>query len=277
MPLSTTVKMLKDVQTAGKAIGAFNIENMEMAHAVISAAAEMNSPVILQATSGTAKFAPLRVYTAMVTALAQKATISVALHMDHSNESLVLQALEAGFTSVMYDGSKESYEVNMNRTKAMVEAAAPLNVPVEAELGSVGGKEDDIEAEIIYTDPQMAAEFVAYTGVDSLAIAIGTAHGIYKDTPKLDIERLKAIRKQVSVPLVLHGASGLSSQDLQSCIRAGICKINFATDLRVAYSDGIKDYFKQHPNAFDPRDYGKAGFDRVKAVAMEKLAIVRNI
>lgn len=274
MPLSTTVNMLKDAQSAGIAVGAFNIENMEMAHAVISAAAEMNCPVILQTTSGSAKFAPMRVYTAMVTALAQDVRVPIALHMDHGNTDLVLQALEAGYTSVMYDGSKESFEENISRTKAIVEAATPRNIPVEAELGSVGGKEDDIEGEIIYTDPDMAVEFVAKTGVSSLAIAIGTAHGIYKDTPRLDIDRLKEIRKHVSVPLVLHGASGLSQEDLQNCIRAGICKINFATDLRVAYSDGVKEYFSKHPDAFDPRFYGKAGFDKVKAVAMDKMAIV---
>ena len=119
----------------------------------------------------------------------------------------------------------------------------------------------------------MAAEFVAKTGVSSLAVAIGTAHWVYKDTPRLDIERLKEIRKYVAVPLVLHGASGLLQEDLQNCIRAGICKINFATDLRIAYSESLKDYFKQHPDAFDPRYYGKAGFDKVKAVAMEKLEI----
>ena len=277
MPLSTTVKMLKDAQSNGIAVGAFNIENMEMAHAVIAAAAEMDCPVILQTTSGTAKVAPMRVFTAMVAELAKNTAIPVALHMDHGSADLALQALEAGYTSVMYDGSKEPFEVNMSRTRAIVEAAAPCNIPVEAELGSVGGKEDDIEADIIYTDPQMAAEFVAKTGVDSLAVAIGTAHGVYKDTPRLDIARLKEIRKHVSVPLVLHGASGLSPEDLQNCIRAGICKINFATDLRIAYSDALKDYFKQYPDAFDPRHYGKAGFDKVKAVAMEKIAIVRNL
>ena len=277
MPLGTTVSMLKDAQSAGKAIGAFNIENMEMAHAVIAAATEMDCPVILQTTSGTAKVAPMAVFTAMVTELAKYTAVSVALHMDHGSEDLVLQALDAGYTSVMYDGSKESFEVNMSRTKAIVDAAAPRNIPVEAELGSVGGKEDDIEADIIYTDPLMAAEFVAKTRVSSLAVAIGTAHGIYKDTPRLDIKRLKEIRKHVSVPLVLHGASGLSSEDLQNCIKAGISKINFATDLRIAYSDALKEYFAQHPDAFDPRHYGKAGFDKVKAVAMEKLAIVSNL
>ena len=277
MPLTTTTNMLIEAQSTGAAIGAFNVENMEMAQAVIEAAVEMNCPVILQTTSGTAKFAPLDVFVSMVAAMAQRVDILVALHLDHGGEALVLQALEAGYTSVMYDGSKETFEENMGRTKAIVDAAAKLNIPVEAELGGIGGKEDDIEGEIDYTDPRQAADFVAKTGVGSLAVAIGTAHGIYKTTPRLDIKRLKEIRALVSVPLVLHGASGLSDKDLQCCVQAGICKVNFGTDLRIAYTQGIRDFMAQNPNKFDPRTYGKAARERVKAVAKEKLAIVRMI
>jgi len=274
MPLCTTEKMLKDAQIAGVAIGAFNIENMEMAQAVIEAAEEMGCPVILQTTSGTAKYAPLTIITAMVTAIAKKVNIPVALHLDHSGETLALEALESGYTSVMYDGSKETFEENIRITKSVVEAAKKRSIPVEAELGSIGGKEDDIEAEIEYTDPKMAAEFVMKTGVQSLAVAIGTAHGVYKTTPKLDVERLKEIRKLVDIPLVLHGGSGLSTHDLQNCIRAGISKVNFGTDLRIAYTEGLKEYMCENPKKVDPRTYGLAAREKVKAITLEKLAII---
>jgi len=277
MSFTTTKQMLIDAQTAGVAIGAFNIENLEMANAVISAATEMGCPVILATTSSTAKYAAMNVYTAIVKALAANAAIPVALHMDHGSAGFVIKALEAGYTSVMYDGSRETFEANIAETKKIVEAAAAYNVPVEAELGSVGGKEDDVEAEIEYTDPQMAADFVARTGVDSLAVAIGTAHGIYSGEPRLDISRLEEIRRCVSVPLVLHGASGLSAEAMRDCIRVGISKINFGTDLRIAYTNAIKAYVDANPKAFDPRTYGKAGFEAVKAVAMEKLAVISNM
>jgi len=276
MPLTTTTKMLQDAQSTNTAIGAFNIENMEMAQAVIEGAAEVGCPVILQTSAGTAKYAHVSVFAALVSALAKKTDIPVALHLDHGDEALALLALEAGYTSVMYDGSKETLDENMRRTKAIVQAAAKLNIPVEAELGGVGGKEDDIEGEIDYTDPIQAADFVTETGVSSLAVAIGTAHGVYKTTPRLDIERLIKIRAKVSAPLVLHGASGLGKEDMQKCIKAGICKINFGTDLRIAYTKGLTEFMEQNPGKFDPRAYGKIARDKVKAVVVEKLRVLTN-
>ena len=277
MPFVTTKQMLKNAQASHVAIGAFNVENLEMAHAVIAAASEMGCPVILATTHSTAKYAPLNVYTAMVKTLAESAPVPVALHMDHASAEYAVKALAAGYTSVMYDGSREAFDVNISETTKIVEAAAAYNIPVEAELGSVGGKEDDVEADAEYTDPKMAADFVARTGVDSLAVAIGTAHGIYSGEPKLDIARLKEIRQCVSVPLVLHGASGLSAEAMRDCIRAGICKINFGTDLRLAYTDAIKAYMNANPKKFDPRTYGKAGFEAVKAAALEKMAVISNV
>jgi len=274
MPLCTTVEMLENARKTKTAIGAFNVENMEMTQAVISAAEEMNCPVILQSTSGTAKYVPMQAFATMVKAMANGATVPVALHLDHADENLVMQALEAGYTSVMYDGSKKPYEENIAQTKTIVKAANALHIPVEAELGGIGGKEDDVEGEIDYTDPAQATDFVKKTGVSSLAVAVGTMHGVYKSTPKLDIKRLKDIRNFVLVPLVLHGASGLSSDDLKSCIRAGICKINFGTDLRIAYTNAIKEYFEQNPTKFDPRNYGKLAMEGVKKVVINKLKIV---
>ena len=269
MPLVSSIEMLKNAQKTGTAIGAFNIENMEMAQAVVAAANEAKLPIILQTTSSTLKYASPAVFAGMVAALAESSHVPIAMHLDHGNSyELAMECIKAGYTSVMFDGSLLSFEENARISRQVVEAAE--SVPVEAELGSVGGKEDDHEAENAYTDPADAEKFVAMTGISSLAIAIGTAHGIYSGTPVLDIERLKAIRKRVSIPLVLHGASGLSAEAVKACIAEGICKVNFATELRIAYSDGVKAYLKENPSAYDPKGYGKAGFDAVKKCVHEK-------
>lgn len=275
MPLATTEEMLKRAQKGGYAVGAFNVENMEMAQAVIQAAVEMGAPVMVQTTPSTVKYAGLDLYYANVAALAQKAPVPVALHLDHgSSFELAMQAIRAGYTSIMIDGSHRVFEENIALTRRVVEAAAPNGLPVEAELGKVGGKEDDLDGGSGgYTVPEEAAEFVRRTGVSSLAVAIGTAHGVYKGTPKLDVERLKEIRKLVEIPLVLHGASGLSDESVQECIREGICKVNFATELRIAYSDGVKAVLAENPDVFDPKVYGKAGRERVKELVKNRIAV----
>ena len=271
MPIVSPCSMLKKAQAAGKAVGAFNIENMEMAQAVIDAATEANRPVILQTTPSTVRYASLATFAAMVAALAKDAPVPIAMHLDHgSSFALAMDAIKAGYTSVMFDGSQLSFDENVRQTKMVVDAAA--GVPVEAELGSVGGKEDDHEAANAYTDPSDAQDFVKLTGAGSLAIAIGTAHGIYSGAPKLDIQRLAEICKRVHVPLVLHGASGLSAEAVKSCIREGICKVNFATELRIAFSDGVKAYLHANPVAYDPKTYGKAGYDHVYKAVLEKIA-----
>ncbi len=275
MPLATTEEMLKRAQKGGYAVGAFNVENMEMAQAVIQAAVEMGAPVMVQTTPSTVKYAGLHLYYANVAALAQKAPVPVALHLDHgSSFELAMQAIRAGYTSIMIDGSHRVFEENIALTRRVVEAAAPNGLPVEAELGKVGGKEDDLDGGSGgYTVPEEAAEFVRRTGVSSLAVAIGTAHGVYKGTPKLDVERLKEIRKLVEIPLVLHGASGLSDESVQECIREGICKVNFATELRIAYSGGVKAVLAENPDVFDPKVYGKAGRERVKELVKNRIAV----
>ena len=275
MPLATTEEMLKRAQKGGYAVGAFNVENMEMAQAVIQAAVEMGAPVMVQTTPSTVKYAGLDLYYANVAALAQKAPVPVALHLDHgSSFELAMQAIRAGYTSIMIDGSHRVFEENIALTRRVVEAAAPNGLPVEAELGKVGGKEDDLDGGSGgYTVPEEAAEFVRRTGVSSLAVAIGTAHGVYKGTPKLDVERLKEIRKLVEIPLVLHGASGLSDESVQECIREGICKVNFATELRIAYSGGVKAVLAENPDVFDPKVYGKAGRERVKELVKNRIAV----
>ena len=274
MPFVTTKKMLQDAQDGHYAVGAFNVENMEMVMAVIEAAEEMNAPVIMQTTPSTVKYAGLDYYLANVKAAAERADTPVALHLDHgSSYGLAMQALRTGYTSIMIDGSHEGFEDNVVLTKAVVDACRPSGIPVEAELGKVGGKEDDLDGGDGdgYTDPNQAKEFVERTGASSLAVAIGTAHGLYKGEPKLAQERLSNIRQVVSVRLVLHGASGVPDEAVREAIRRGICKVNYATELRIAYSNGIKEVLKTDPDIIDPKKYGAIGKKYVKTFVMEKI------
>lgn len=274
MPLVTTKKMLQDAQDGHYAVGAFNVENMEMVMAVIEAAEELKAPVIMQTTPSTVRYAGLDFYLANVKAAAERARVPVAMHLDHgSSYGLAMQALRTGYTSIMIDGSHESFEENIAVSRAVADACAPSDIPVEAELGKVGGKEDDLDGGEGngYTDPEQAREFVERTGVTSLAVAIGTAHGLYKGEPKLDQERLSEIRKVVSIPLVLHGASGVPDEAVREAIRRGICKVNYATELRIAYSDGVKEILEAAPDTIDPKKYGAAGKNHVKKFVMEKM------
>ncbi|MBC5630758.1 tagatose-bisphosphate aldolase subunit GatY [Clostridium sp. NSJ-6] len=276
MELITTKQILKQAQEGNYAIGAFNVENMEMVMAVISAAEEMNAPVIMQTTPSTVKYAGLDYFLANAKVAASNAKVPVVMHLDHgSSFELAAQALRAGYTSIMIDGSHNDFESNIEISKAVVDMCKPSGVAVEAELGKVGGKEDDLDGGDgdLYTDPLEAKEFVERTGVDSLAIAIGTAHGMYKGEPKLDLERLSEIRKVVSVPLVLHGGSGIPDWKVQEAIKRGICKVNYATELRIAYTHGVNTYLKENPDTIDPKKYNKAGIDEVKKFVMEKIQI----
>lgn len=273
MPLVTSEKMLLDAKKGGYAVGAFNVENMEMVKAVIAAAEELNAPVMLQTTPSTVKYASLDMYAAMVAAEAKEAKVPVCLHLDHgSSYELAVAAMEAGYTSVMIDGSHESFEDNIAVTKKVVEVAKAKRIPVEAELGKVGGKEDDLEADAdTNTDPQEANEFVLRTGVSSLAIAIGTAHGFYAGTPVLDKVRVSEIKALVEAPLVLHGASGLSEEDVKECVARGMCKVNFATELRVAYTDAVKKLLAEKPETFDPKKLGVVGMEAVKEIVKSRM------
>lgn len=275
MSYVTSEKMLMDALHGGYAIGAFNVENMEMVKAVVAAAEELNAPVMLQTTPSTVNYGGLSTFYANVKVAAEKASIPVALHLDHgSSFDLAVQAIREGYTSIMIDGSGESFEDNIKLTKKVIDVAKPNNIPVEAELGKVGGKEDDLEVEAdVNTDPKQAKEFVERTGVNSLAIAIGTAHGVYSGTPILDKERVSEIRKLVDIPLVLHGASGLSDNEIKDCIKRGICKVNIATELREAYTSAVKDLLKEKPETFDPKAFGKAGMNRVKELVKNRILV----
>ena len=274
--LVTSKELLLKAQEGGYAVGAFNVENMEMVQAVLAAAEELNSPVIMQTTPSTVKYAGLDYYLANVEAAAKRTKVPVVMHLDHGNSfELAMQAYRTGYTSIMIDGSHESFEDNIAVSKAVADACHPGKVPVEAELGKVGGKEDDLDGgdDNPYTDPQEAKEFVERTGVDSLAIAIGTAHGFYVGTPVLDKERLSEIAKVVSIPLVLHGASGISDEDVADCVSRGISKVNFATELRVAFTDACKKLYVEKPETFDPKAYGKVGMAAVKKLVMNRMRV----
>ncbi len=274
MSFVTSEKMLLDAQKGGYAVGAFNVENMEMVMAVIAAAEELRAPLMLQTTPSTIKYAGLDMYLANVKAAAERASVPVCLHLDHGDSfDLAMRALRTGYTSIMIDGSHNVFEENIAVTKAVADACRPSGIQVEAELGKVGGKEDDLDGGEGngYTDPLEAKEFVERTGVTSLAVAIGTAHGVYKGVPKLDLDRLAEIRKVVDIPLVLHGASGLSEEAVVESIKRGICKVNFATELRIAYTDGVKEFLAANPDAFDPKKYGKVAMEHVKAIVETRM------
>ncbi len=275
MPLVTSEKMLLDAQKRGYAVGAFNFENMEMVKAIIGAAEELNAPVMLQTTPGTIKYGTLETFAAIVKAEAKKASVPVCLHLDHgSSFDLAVQAIKAGYTSVMIDGSKLVFEENVKVSKKVADVAKAVNIPCEAELGKVGGKEDDHEAVgDTNTDPKEAKEFVERTGITSLAVAIGTAHGFYVGTPVLDKERLSQIREVVDIPLVLHGASGLKDEEVRDCVKRGICKVNFATELRKAYTDAGRALIEEKPQTYDPKALGEVGMAAVKEQVMNRMKV----
>ncbi len=276
MPLVTTKEMLLKAQKEVYAVGAFNVENIEMILAVIEVAEQMKSPVILQATPSTTKYLGVKQLYANIKAVAEGARVPVAIHLDHGNSfALAMEAFREGFSSIMIDGSHESFEANINLTKSVVAVCHSANIPVEAELGKVGGKEDDLDGGLGgYTDPSQAKIFVERTQVDSLAVAIGTAHGVYQGEPKLDLQRLAEIQQKVTVPLVLHGTSGVADDTVRECIKRGICKVNYATDLRIAFTKGVTEILSSNPNTIDPKKYGLAGKEEVKKYVMSKIKVV---
>jgi len=278
MALVTTNQLLSKAQREGYAIGAFNVENMEMIQAVAEAAEELQSPVIMQTTPSTVKYADLEYFYANAKVAAEKTSVPISLHLDHGNSfTLAMQALRAGYTSIMIDGSHDSFEENIAVSKAVVAACHPSGISVEAELGKVGGKEDDLDGGAGgYTDPDEAVIFVEKTGIDSLAVAIGTAHGIYKGRPQVDIERLSEIKALISIPLVLHGTSGVPDEVVRECIKCGICKVNYATDLRIAFSKGVKEVLDKNPDTIDPKKYNANGREFVKKYVMKKIKVCQS-
>ena len=302
MPLVTTTNMFEKSMKEGFAIGAFNINNMEIIQGIVDAASENNSPVILPVSSSAIKYARMPYLLKMVEAAVETTNIPIALHLDHGPDfETCKECIDAGFTSVMIDGSKYNFEENVELTKEVVGYAHPRGVVVEAELGKLAGIEDDVNVsaeDSMYTDPNQAKEFVERTGCDSLAIAIGTSHGAYKfkGEAKLRFDILEEIKKKIpNTPIVLHGAStvipelvemcnkyggeipgakGVPNDILKEAGRLGVSKINVDTDLRLAMTANIRKVFGEKPSEFDPRKYLGVARDSVKDVVSYKIANV---
>jgi len=278
MKLLSTREMLLKAQKEGYAVPAFNIHNLETLQVVAETAMEMRSPVIIAGTPSTIEeYAGPEYIKAMAEVAAGKYDVPIAIHLDHFEDvQAIKKDIDIGFKSCMIDASKKSFDENIAIVKAVVEYAHEYDAVVEAELGKLGGAEDDLvvdEKDAMYTNPDNAAEFVSRTGIDSLAIAIGTAHGLYKGEPKLDFERLKEIRSKVSVPLVLHGASDVPDALVKKAISLGICKVNVATDLKIPFADAVKEYFKENPKANDPRKYMTPGKEAMKKIVRHKIDV----
>lgn len=276
MSIVNTKRMLQAAQVGGYAVGAFNVENMEFVQAVVEAAQEMEAPIIVATSVNTLKYATPEIFRSITEACAQQVSVPVAIHLDHGEKMTdVMAVVRGGYTSVMFDGSKCTYAENVEGTKQVADMCKAFDISVEGELGAVGGKPgDNIDVDLMYTRPETAADFVEKTGIDSLAVAIGTAHGVYKSSPRLDYDRLKQIRQKVDVPLVLHGASGLSEEQMRMCVQNGICKVNVATELRIAWTDTLKRVLAERPDKFDPKVAAKEARNAVKEIVKEKIQIL---
>lgn len=304
MPLVTTTEMFKKAYDGGYAIGAFNVNNMEIVQAITEAADELKSPIILQCSSGARKYAKHAYLVHLVKAALEETNIPIALHLDHGADfEICKQCIDGGFTSVMIDGSSLSYEDNIAVSKKVADYAHERGVVVEAELGTLAGVEDDVKVEHgseSYTQPDQVEDFVNRTGVDSLAIAIGTSHGAYKfkpgQKPQLRFDILDEVTKRLpGFPIVLHGASsvlpkyvdiinanggkledaiGIPEDMLRQAARSAVCKINIDSDLRLGLTAGIREHMALHPDHFDPRQYLTDARAYVKEVVAHKITTV---
>lgn len=275
--LVTLREILGDAQKGGYAVGAFNVNNMEIVQAIIEAAEEQRSPVILQASQGGLQYAGVDYIAAMARLAAERATVPVAVHLDHGTDfQQIMLCVRHGFSSVMIDGSQYPLDENIQVTKKVVEVSHAVGMSVEGELGKIGGVEDDVvvsSEDATMTSPEEAERFANETGVDALAIAIGTAHGVYKGEPKLDFDRLKAIRAVVDTPLVLHGASGVSDDAIRQAIGLGVCKINIDTEIRQAFARGVHSVVNDRPDEYDPRKILGPARDAMKETVAKKMQL----
>ncbi len=302
MPKVSTRDLFAGALEGGYAVGAFNVNNMEIIQAIVEAAQEENSPLILQISKGARKYARHEYLMKLIEAALETADLPIAVHLDHGDSfELCKDCIDGGFTSVMIDGSHLPLDENIALVKKVVDYAHPRGVPVEAELGRLAGIEEHVdvsEADAIYTNPDEAAEFVERSGCDSLAVAIGTSHGAYKfkSEPKLDFERLEKIQKKLpGFPLVLHGASTVLKEFVDLCNQYGgelpgaqgvpeamitkasktnVCKVNIDTDLRLAMTASIRKVFAEKPEEFDPRKYLGPARDAIKDMVKHKLNVL---
>jgi len=302
MPKVGTKELFEKAYTGGYAIGAFNVNNMEIIQGIVEAAEEENAPLILQISKGARSYARHEYLMKLIEAALETTDLPIAVHLDHGDSVELCKAvIDGGFTSVMIDGSHLPFEENIAMVKEVVEYAHPRGVPVEAELGRLAGVEEHVsveEKDAIYTNPDQAKEFVERTGCDSLAVAIGTSHGAYKfkGEPKLDFERLKEIEEKLpGFPLVLHGASTVIPEFVEMCnkyggqlpgargvpeemisraVKGGVCKVNIDTDLRLAMTATIRKEFVENPSNFDPRKYLGPARTAIKEMVKRKLHVL---
>ena len=304
MPLVTTTEMFKKAYDGGYAIGAFNVNNMEIVQGITEAAAEVRAPIILQASAGARKYAKAVYLRKLVEAAVEDTGLPIVLHLDHGADFEVCKdCIDGGFTSVMIDASSKPFTENIALTKKVVEYAHDHGVVVEAELGALAGVEDDVQVsaeDSHYTRPEEVEEFVSKSGCDSLAIAIGTSHGAYKfkpgTKPQLRFDILEEVSKRLpGFPIVLHGASsvpqnfvkiindhggkmpgaiGVPEEQLRQAARMAVCKINIDSDLRLAMTAGIREHFDAHPDHFDPRQYMGDGRNYIKELVKDKIVNV---
>ncbi|MGY6027727.1 tagatose-bisphosphate aldolase subunit KbaY [Phytobacter sp. AG2a] len=277
MGIISTKYLLLDAQAKGYAVPAFNIHNAETIQAILEVCQEMRSPVILAGTPGTFKHISFEEIFALCKAYSNSYKMPLALHLDH-HESLadISHKVHAGVRSAMIDGSHFPFDENVKLVQSVVDFCHSHDCSVEAELGRLGGVEDDMsvdEESTFLTSPQDARRFVELTGVDSLAVAIGTAHGLYAKTPKIDFQRLDEIRQVVDIPLVLHGASDVPDEYVRRTIKLGVCKVNVATELKIAFANAVKKWFAENPQGNDPRYYMRVGMDAMKEIVRQKITI----
>ncbi len=273
----TNAYLLRRAYDEKYAVGAFNANNLEQIQGIIEAAEEEKAPVILQASQGAIKYAGLDMIATMVISAAKNSRIPISLHLDHGTDfKQNVQCFRAGFTSLMFDGSLLPFDQNVAITKKIVEIAHPVGVSVEAELGRVGGTEDALteeEVATLMTDPAEAERFVKLTEVDALAVSVGSVHRMRVQAAELDIDRLRKIQKVTQIPLVLHGSSGVTDESMRKAIAAGICKINVATALNMAFMRGMSSALKEMPDEVDPRRILGRGREELKKVVKEKIRL----
>lgn len=274
MSLVTTQGMLKHAADSQSAVGAFNVIHLETAEGLVGAAEDAGLPVILQISENAVKYhGGLKPVAQASIALAEAANVPVAVHLDHAEDTvLITEALNLGLTSIMFDGSKLDWEENVAVTARVVAEAHALGVPVEAELGEVGGK-DGVHAPGVRTDPLDAKKFVDATGVDSLAVAVGSSHAMTERTAKLDLDLISRIKSEVPVPLVLHGSSGVSDDEIVAAIEAGMSKINISTHLNKVFTGEIRKFLAENPTVVDSRKYMRVGRDALRAETARMLTL----
>jgi len=277
MPLVSMTEMLQKAKEGKYAIGQFNMNNLEFAQAITEAAMEEKSPFIFGVSEGALKYMGVEYTVALAEASAKKSGLPIALHLDHgSSFEVAMACIRAGFSSVMFDGSHYPLEENIRITKEVVKAAHAMGVSVEGELGTIGGTEDDIsvdDADALLAKPEEAIRFWEETGVDALAIAVGTAHGLYKGEVKIRYDIIEAVASKIPVPIVLHGGSGVPDDMIRKAIQAGVGKINVNTENQVACTKTIREIFAKDAKVYDPRKYLGPAREAMKEVVKEKIRL----